>query len=268
MAPSTATLVSDDNRNPMHLVLGTYPIIQWYVKKVQDARPKWPSMKVTDRMKFLADLALEILEALRIPQPDRLGSTQSMGAFEPSTWSIYLVKPLFAKSDWEDIADQAGHVFHEFEHLAATYVAARYLAAQQSSADDIFKALEILPAIARAAASDPLPQDLMDLGKDCHFRITSEKSPGHSNDYYRNLHANIRKAQAEIRSAEENLSKLEKSSHFSTKSYADAYARRRALDKSLAAAQREYQLSNTEVGSNLVENIVKSVLLRTAAAGR
>ena len=266
MAPPVAGLVSDDDRNPLHLVLGTYAIIQWYVKQVQASGPNWPKMKVTDRMKFLADLALEILDALNIPPPFRLGSTLSMGAFEPSKWSIYLVRPLFESSDWEDIADQAGHVLHEFEHLSATYVAARYLAASKSSVDDIARTLEIPSDIAHAAASDPLSADLMPLGKDCHFRVTSEKSPGASNDYYRTLHAKIKKAQAEIKMAEDNLTKLGNRSPFPTKAYTEAYARKRALDKNLASAQREYQLSNTEIGSNAVENIVKSILLREATA--
>ena len=266
MAPA-AVLVADDDRNPLHLVLGTYPIIQWYVKMVRASAPKWPTMRDVERMHSLSELALEILDDLKIRPPVKLGATLSMGAFEPSTWKIYLVKPLFKYSNWEYIADQAGHVLHEFEHLATTFIAARYLAATKSSADDIARKLEIPADVARDAASDPLPVELLPLGKDCHFRVTSEKSPGAATDYYRTLHANVKKAQAAIELAENNLTKLEKSSTFSAKDYSAAYARKRALDKSLALARREYQLSNTELGSNAVENIVRSILLREAGIG-
>ena len=88
-------------------------------------------------MTILTNFALDILYALRIPPPSKVSSTLNMGAFEPSTWRIYLVKPLFLDYDWESIASQAGHVFHEFEHLSATYVAARYLSAGKATKDTI-----------------------------------------------------------------------------------------------------------------------------------
>jgi hypothetical protein len=265
-------LTADADRNPLKLVFGVYDIVTAYCEKVRSVKSKWQSMAVPQRMTFLTEYALEVLDALRIPPPGKVGSTLHMGAFEPSTWRIYLAKPLFLDHDWESIAAQAGHVFHEFEHLGATYVAARYLAAGKDLAagkatkDTIASTLGILAEIAETAASDPLPAELIELGKACHFRVTCEKNPTAPTDYYRSLHANIKKSESELKVAEERLAELGRGLSISPDAYKKAYAHKRLIDKQLAAALREYQLSETELGSNVVENLVKSRLLQKAKA--
>lgn len=259
-------LTADTDRNPLQLVLGAYDIVIAYCDKVRSAKSKWASLSVPERMTFLTEYALEVLTALSIPLPRKVGSTLHMGAFEPSTWRIYLAKPLFVDHDWESVADQAGHVFHEFEHLGATYVAARYLATQKATKETIASTLDIPAEIAEMAASVPLPPDLVELGKACHFRVTCEKNPTAPTDYYRSLHANIKKSQSELKTAEDALAKAERGPSFSVDAYKKAYAHKRLVEKQLAAALREYQLSETELGSNVVENLVKSRLLQKAAA--
>ena len=117
-----------------------------------------------------------------------------------------------------------------------------------------------------AAAADPLPSGLMQLGKACHFRVTSEKRPAAPTDYYRRLHANIKKSQVEVTAAETRLAEQENAHSFSKDAYMRTYAEKRLKDKQLAAALREYELSETEIGSNVVENLVKSRLMQKAKA--
>jgi len=268
MSAPTATLVADEDRNPLQVVLGTYETIRWYVSNVLSAIKKWPSMKPTDRMTFLTNLALRKLEELQVPLPFKVGATQDQGWFIGSTWSMYLMRPLFSRSALEDIADQAAHVLHESEHLAATYVAARYLAAGEESAAVIAKTLYIASAIAKKAASEPLPPGLMKLGKACHFRVTSEKTPPEANNYYRHLRASIRKSQVEIKRSEEELAALERSDSSSRETYANAYAKKRKLENQLEKLVREYRMSNVEIGSGVVSNLVKSMVLREAKGAR
>jgi hypothetical protein len=263
VADSRLKLNADPDANPLNLVLGTNDIVTAYAEAVDMAQPKWKSMTVPQRMTFLTDFALEVLDALQIAPPVRVGGTLgSMGYFESSKWQIVLVKPLFYDHDLVSIAAQAGHVFHEFEHLSAKYVAARYLAANKASQEQIQKDLDIPGNVAKEVLAHPLPTDLMELGKACHFRVTSEKSSISPNDYYRSLHALMRRSQAEQKTAEDALAKVEAASSFSADAYKRAYARKRSADKTVAAALREYQLSETEIGSNVVENLVKSRLLR------
>jgi hypothetical protein len=106
----------------------------------------------------------------------------------------------------------------------------------------------------------------MDLGKACHFRVTCEKNPTAPTDYYRSLHANIKQSQVEVEAAEKRLAELEHAHSFSKDAYIKAYAEKRLKDKQLAAALREYELSETEIGSNVVENLIKSRLLQKAKA--
>jgi len=227
-------------------------------------------MGVSQRMTFLSEAAINLLDDLRIPPPEQVRATVSMrmGIFEPWNWRIVLYRPLFEGSTLAEIANQAGHVFHEFEHLATTYVAARYLAASKQGSDAIASALRILAKIAENAAREPLPANLMSLGKACHFRVTCEKHPTAPSDYYRRLQGRVRKLQVELRLAEGELAKLDRSPSFSREAYARKYAQVRRIDKELTAAVREYQMSENELGSNVVQNLVKSWLLqrpRTAA---
>jgi hypothetical protein len=98
--------------------------------------------------------------------------------------------------------------------------------------------------------------------------VTCEKNPTAPTDYYRSLHANIKKSQSELKLAEERLAELEREPSISPDAYKKAYAHKRLIDKQVAAALREYQLSETELGSNVVENLVKSRLLQKAKAAR
>jgi hypothetical protein len=78
------------------------------------------------------------------------------------------------------------------------------------------------------------------------------------------LHANIRKSQAELKIAEQRLAELERGPSISPDAYRKAYARKRLMDSQLDAALQEYRWSETELGSNVVENLVKSRLLQNA----
>ncbi len=269
-------LIVDSNRNPLNLVLGNWSVVDSYARYVVNKAPGWKSMK-GERAKFLTEFAQVVLGELNIPPPSFVGFTEHMGAFERIHWRIFLCRPLFAGIDGDGIAEQAGHVLHEYEHLASVYVACRYLAAKtltdsksgtsSGGASTIENELGVMKEIALAAFADPLPSELTELGNACLFRITSEKGAEGKPGYYEALQSNIRKSEAEFDSARSQADKLEQTTS-SKDALFKAWTNEKNAKRSLQRALREYQLSENEIGSNLVEGQVKTRVLQLLAPGK
>jgi hypothetical protein len=277
-AMAKPALIVDSDINPLNLVLGNWDVVDSYARNVMGYVGRWKTLKASERVRLLTEFPQRLLSDLDIAQPTLLGFTEDMGAFEAAAWRIFLSRGTFSESDTDSIVDQAGHVMHEFEHLACTYVAGRYLAAKliaDSKADKsvvaeaktIENQLGILKGVAIEIFANPLPTNLWVLGSACLIRASSEKvAPKGGTSYYERLRASIRKCEAEVVAATENSMKLERSSRLSKEQFYPALTKEKTAKLNLVKALREYKLSETEMGSNVVENQVRSRVLQLIEA--
>jgi hypothetical protein len=259
----SAYKADDEDRNPANLVLGDYETTSRYVRKIKSAFGKWGAMTVNERGTFLVNAAMEELMRLKIPPP-KIGPTRLAnidGVFIPSKWAIGIKKETLTGYARNDIANAAATVIHEFEHLAEAYVSAQYLATQNLSSNEISRKLNVPDRIAKHAIAHPLDPNnrkRMTLGKECFWRITADskrnknQKPRPGSPFGR---SSYEVTKMRLDAAEAKLERLEKSPHIEKKEYYQA------LDE-VKALRKEYSLTNVELGSSLIGNIVKSLLLR------
>ena len=262
MSDQKLTLEMKPQSDHMNVVLGTEPILSKYVAFLRPQLKRWPELEWKERVETLTEAANRILFELSIPRPVRIGFTnERMGYFLREKWSITFVRDLFYGEDLDAVSQQAGHVIHEFEHLAATYVAARFLASQQKQAASIVGTLGVLASIAEQAAKAPLPPSLSKLGEDCLYRVTIEKSAGGKDDRYSQLQDEVGRVQLQVSAATKDRDAIGDTVAFDGKKYVAAKKRVADLETKRDNALDAYKNSYMERGSNYVEALLRKKIL-------
>jgi len=270
---------SDEDKNPVPLVLGSPETLQRYAQVAKDVRNRWSSLTSNQRFGLLTKAAVAELRARNIHEPLDMGVFDSQkhknlaGGFISKRWVIVLREEFFTSENPVAAAEAAKVVLHEFEHLAETYEAARYLAATSKSSasavGEIVAVLRIKEEIAREAMKQviarPLTGEELRTGREYFQRKTSEPL-----DYYNKVRAAYyeakqkhedvsaaRNAKFEQLLESRNIPKEElfKQIEPLQKAQAVAYAEMRV-------AHRVYQMTSEEFGSTYIENLLQFYLRR------